>query len=207
MAVIALLFIPGYVTLVVWNRRQGWTPRPDLQLFATAVIISAFCHLPFFWLIPIILRWSHQGTLGTAGHSWTLLGWFLATAIVVPTGAGLLASSRLDAPKGKVATYLARIFPLDRVSRAPTAWDAIWSGRKGRFIVVKLSDGKLVGGKFGTNSAVAFWRDGHDLFLEEEWTVDQHGLFTADSRRIPASRGIWLSGSAVTWVRFVGGEE
>jgi hypothetical protein len=205
--IVALLFIPGYVALVVWNRDQGWTPKPDLQLFASAMVISALCHVPLFWLVPTLLRWRDQSSFTQAGHAWVLLIWFLAVALFMPTLLGLLAGRLLDAPKGRVARWVASTFRADRVSRAPTAWDVVWSRRSGWFVVVELKSGKYVGGKFGTHSAVAFWRDGHDLFLEEEWTVTDDGFFGADSELVPSSKGVWLTGEAIESVRLAGGDE
>jgi hypothetical protein len=69
-------------------------------------------------------------------------------------------------------------------------------------VVAVLKEGGYVGGKFGTTSAVAFWRDGHDLFLEEQWTVTKDGYFSAQSKQVPHTTGVWLSGDAIESVRF-----
>lgn len=200
------LFVPGYLTLVIFNRRQAWTPRPDLQLFAQSIVISSLCHLPLFWLVPTLLRWSREGSYERAGPSWALLGWFVGVALITPTLIGLLASWRLERPKGKISRWTADTFALDQIGRAPTAWDAHWAmtALHGGWVSVKTKDDRWISGKFGTGSAVAFWRDGHDIFLEEEWTTDELGRFTADSKKVSGSKGVWIDGSTIVSLRMAG---
>jgi hypothetical protein len=202
-AVVGSLFVPGYVALSVWNRNYGWSPKPDLQLFASTMLISAVAHVPTLWLVPQLLRWGRDDAFVSAGPLWALVGWFLTVGLVTPSVLGVLADKYMSTPKTRWSIYVARMFRLDRVSRAPTAWDMVWAGRKGRFVVAKLSDGRFVGGKFGRKSGVAFWRDGHDLYLEEEWAVDENGLFTAASGQVPATAGVWLRGDEIEYVRLV----
>jgi Family of unknown function (DUF6338) len=195
--------------LVIWNRRQGWNPRADLRLFSATTVISVFCNLPFLWLIPRVAAWTDEmgNGLVRGARVWLVACWFLTSAVVIPAVLGLVASALFDEPTNKVTRWAVRVFNLDRISRAASAWDVVWAGRQGRFVVVTLEpDGNHVGGRFGTESAVAFWSDGHDLFLEEEWTVNDSGRFTAQSAPVVASGGIWLSGNSIRVVRFVGAE-
>lgn len=74
--------------------------------------------------------------------------------------------------------------------RAKTAWDQFFSRQRTEcWVQVELTDGKVVGGRFGANSFATSWPDPGHMFIEELWRVDEDGYF-ADP--IPGRGGLLL---------------
>ena len=62
--------------------------------------------------------------------------------------------------------------------RAKTAWDMFFGNLKeGCWIQVELTDGRVIGGKFGRESYASAWPDPGHLYIQELWTVDVFGNF------------------------------
>jgi hypothetical protein len=77
------------------------------------------------------------------------------------------------------------------------AFDFAFRGRRARWVIVHLSDGRLVGGYFGLNSyATVEPQTGH-LYIEELWNLDDRGRFLS---AIPGSRGAIFRPTDYVWI-------
>jgi hypothetical protein len=63
---------------------------------------------------------------------------------------------------------------------APTAWDAVFSGKPEGYVLMRLKSGRWVGGKFAEGSHVAGYPQPADIYLKEEMVVNQNGDFVFD---------------------------
>lgn len=63
--------------------------------------------------------------------------------------------------------------------RARTSWDHfVGNLREGCFIIVHLSDGSFIGGRFGQQCHAGGYPEHGHLFIEEIWDTDADGQFT-----------------------------
>ena len=90
--------------------------------------------------------------------------------------------------------------------RAKTAWDDYFSRhRRGCWIQVELTDGRIVGGRFDRDSYASAFPDPGHLYIEELWQIDENGNFTG---RLPGGAGVLLRPSDYRLVRvFTGAEQ
>ena len=66
------------------------------------------------------------------------------------------------------------VYPKDPHS---TSWDWLFSQRKAYWMVVHLKNGEKVVGKLAKNSYSSAFPSAPQLFLEEEWELDENGEF------------------------------
>ena len=82
----------------------------------------------------------------------------------------------------------------------PTAhgWDwGVYRAVTPRFVRVTLESGKFIGGWFGHKSYASTHPHSRDLFIEEQWVLDEQGSFI---NKLDGGLGIWVS---VTDERYV----
>lgn len=59
-----------------------------------------------------------------------------------------------------------------------TAWDEFFSKRRaGCWLKIELKDGRVVGGRFSTNSFASSFPEAGHIFIEEAWQIDESGNF------------------------------
>jgi hypothetical protein len=83
--------------------------------------------------------------------------------------------------------------------RAKTAWDDFFGRQRTEcWLQVELTDGRVVGGRFGHKSFASSWPDPGHLFMEEVWRVDEEGYF---SEPLAGSAGMLLRPSDYKLIR------
>lgn len=81
---------------------------------------------------------------------------------------------------------------------SPSAWDYFFDRTPPLFVLVTLSDGSTVTGRFGSRSFAAPGRGERDLYLESVYTVTNDGAWT----EVPWTAGIWIAGKEITHIEF-----
>jgi uncharacterized protein DUF6338 len=71
----------------------------------------------------------------------------------------------------------------------PTAWDFFFDQREPGFLLVHLTNGKLLGGYRGAKSYAGSFPNDGDIYLEAVYSVDESGRF---GHPIPNTRGVLL---------------
>jgi hypothetical protein len=61
---------------------------------------------------------------------------------------------------------------------APRAWDNLFSDRPNLYVRIETTDGTPLGGRFADNSYAGGFPHEPDLYLEEEWALDENGNLT-----------------------------
>lgn len=73
-------------------------------------------------------------------------------------------------------------------------WDFVFSQRRSCWIIVTLKDGEKVAGKFGHNSFASSAPSEEQIYLEEEWLLNEDGGF---ERQAEQSAGIIILSSEI----------
>src|SRR5262249_29872947 len=95
---------------------------------------------------------------------------------------------------------IASWFNLSTVHVIPTAWDWRLSrvSRGGMYVMVTLSSGGRVAGFFGPNSFASSDSDERDIYVEEEYTVDETGKWEARTEKV----GVLIPAKEIKYIEF-----
>jgi hypothetical protein len=129
-------------------------------------------------------------------HVNALAAYAVVVLVLSPIAVGLLLNAELRRAEKKGS--LRRIHYVLGAHDARTSWDFAFQpfdGSTGAFVTVVLVDGGVIGGMFGDGSWVSRSPTyPHDLFLEEQWALNQDGIPFEPLR---PRRGVWIEGGAV----------
>lgn len=90
-AVIAILFIPGYIFLQFTKNAVAFIPQNvDARYFFAVITWGGLLHLGFFWWTRIVLEWYLSDDLDD--HQWEVARWAAIVLVIAPLVAGLLGS-------------------------------------------------------------------------------------------------------------------
>lgn len=200
-----VLVIPGFVFASVRGALRGPRGTQDLDLLsrlASAIVFSLLfdsLYLIAFGLLVATGRGSLSDvSIDALAASPMQLGLLVfSLGLVVPSVWAVALYYRIDwvalpwrwlpAPVQRL-----RVRPRRRggYRNFPTAWDRSAPGLGGRFVRVRLPDGKWVGGWFSSASSVGTYPHGRDIFIEKQYSMKKDGRFGKEQ---VDSNGIWLS--------------
>jgi len=189
--VLVAFVLPGFVALLVGERThvvpvRNRTPF-ELLLIATyySVVcwgIIALASWPFGLDRADLRRMYREESLGK------LAGLALLAILVVP--AIVATAARLWSRSQKVRPRVLRWLRVHEGHSIPTAWDELFRRRRPAMVRAVLSDKRVLGGYYGSNSFPGYGEQRQDLLLEQRWTLDEDNWFVAPA---PGSHGLWLS--------------
>jgi hypothetical protein len=187
---LALLFVvPGLVALSVRARFiTGRTPSAKEDLFTFVVLSLCYYSMVVFFIEPAF----------SLGHSW--LGRALVWIFLILVGPAIFGFMLGVAAQKDWGAWLAGKFDLTIVHVIPAAWDWRFSrvARSGMFVMVTLTSGERVAGFFGGNSFASSDAGERDLYIEEEYTVTDEGVWEARDEKV----GILISAREVRYIEF-----
>lgn len=192
-AVVVLLFIPGYIFLQFTREAVAFVPQSaDARYFFAVITWGGIIHLLFFAWTQRLLDWYLAKSL--ASHEIEVALWAMCALIAAPLMLGLAGSWAI---KQKVVDDLLAKIGMDYVSRTPSAWN--YATKLGaRWLRVHLKDGTIIGGVYD-ESAFADDTVEQDLFLSEVYNLDEHGDF---GDPVAASAGIWIAHDEISHIMF-----
>jgi hypothetical protein len=211
-AAIALL-LPGFVIVQLSLARSARSPFSDLELALRAIAYAVVIHLVFgFWTAWLVNR------VGTAAelpdHVRAISVYVVGVLLVAPVGVGLgvnylLARAEGDTGQpGLVAAALGAGEARDAFDFAYQRWR-----KQGVYVIVELvghsaTAPRLVGGVFGSKSAVGQTPSPHDVYLEALFVVEEgeQGVRTLTGRLDPP-RGVYIAAEQIARIDFVRAEE
>lgn len=167
LAVVAVALLPGALYTWAFERIAGRWGISLADRVYRFVGISAFFHA---LIAPASYRiWIDQIQPGAlqAGEHLPLWLWPVALAYVAlpaAIGTGLAAAFKAERRWAKRV-----VGPV----AAPTAWDALFSGEPGGYVLMKLKGGAWVGGEYEEGSFVGGYPAPADIYLVDELVVDQ----------------------------------
>lgn len=186
---LVLTILPGAMYTWAFERQVSaygvtFTDRA-VRFFA----LSMGFHAVFGWIEYLLFRHALTGD-GLDPRRFAAAWVGLVVLITIPTLLGTMAGG-LYATRGTKELHWRRLRRMlganeDRFlewvlgrSPAPRAWDAFFSERPTAYLRLQTIDGHAVAGLFADSSYAAGYPNDPDLFLEEEWTMDEEGALVA----------------------------
>jgi hypothetical protein len=203
-AIAVAVILPGFVVADLSRTgRADRTETGDLRLVMRALFYALAIHL----MASPWTRWLAERLDGHAewtNHVNALAAYTVVVLVIAPIVLGLLLNAELRRAEKKGS--LRRIHYVLGAHDARTSWDFAFQpfdASTGAFVTVALADGGVVGGMFGDDSWVSRSPTfPHDLFLEEQWALNQDGIPFEPLR---PRRGVWISGERVKSVQLHAG--
>ena len=197
------LLMPGFIIAELALARSARGPRSDLELALRALAYTLVLHLAAIaWTAWLVRDIGHEDAW--VHHVGAIVLYVVVVLLVSPAALGSLLN-----------WYLARV---ERTDGPPSRWAAALGAGASRdafdFTFQRLSDDgawvicelightdanpRVIGGIYGSKSAIGQTPSPHDVYLQALCTVkrDLQGLWTLDQRVSP-DRGVYIPASQV----------
>lgn len=182
LALFLIFFIPGFITLKVYDLLVPGQERDFSKSLFDAVAYSSLNFAALLWLIGIV----RSGSL----PPWLWYTAMFALLIGMPAAWPVLFLRMRKHPM--VARRIAS--PNARV------WDDIFGKRTPYWVIVHLKDQRRIGGLYGGKSFTSHSPAPPEIYLEEVWKLGENGGFT-DSR-VDSTAGILIMGAEILALEF-----
>lgn len=188
--ILIAFLVPGFIAsslLATTFRRRS---RSASELTLQYLTLSCINYGLWSWLIAIMLygRWIER-------HPVLAIGVVFLIIFVSPLILGLSVSH--VTPSGRVARLLSAVgFKVHRF--IPTAWDYTFEHEEPAWVIVRLKDGSIVYGFWGTESFAGDERGERDLFVEAVFKPANSGHW----QPIPDTGGILIKANEIATIEF-----
>jgi hypothetical protein len=186
LAIIVIAVLPGSMYTWAFERQvtaYGVTLADRvLRFIAISLIFHVILGWGEYWLFRAAFAGEDFGGRQFAA-AWVAILFLVAIPLLAGTTTGGLYATRNN--RDEHWTWLRRGMTQDREDRllgiilgrtpAPRAWDNLFSERPTIYLRVETTDGTPLGGRFADNSYAGGFPNEPDLFLEEEWSLDENG--------------------------------
>jgi hypothetical protein len=180
-ALFLLFFVPGFISLKMYDLLVPGERRDFSKSLYDAIAYSALNLGVLFWLVNFALS-------ADLSRFWWFTCWFGAL-VVFPAGWPLFG---LWIRKSKFVARRLR-------NPNPRAWDSFFQKQDSYWVIVHLKDSRRIGGIYSTRSFASSSPAPPELYLEEVWALDEHGVF---QNRIERTAGILIGGEDILAVEF-----
>jgi Family of unknown function (DUF6338) len=177
-----IFFIPGFVTLKVYDLLIPGEQRDFSKSLFDAVAYSSLNFAALLWLIALV----RSGSL--TPWQWYLAMFFLLIGIPAVWPAVFLQIRKHPIVAQRIASPNARV------------WDDIFAKRTPYWVIVHLKDQRRIGGLYGGKSYTSHSPAPPEIFLEQVWRVDEDGGFTGSV--VESTSGILIMGSEILALEF-----
>ncbi len=192
--ILVAFVLPGFVALLVAERTHV-VPRnrTPFELLLLATYYSVLC-----WGIIALASWPFGLDRADLVRMWReeslgkLAALGLVAVLVVPTLVATLV--RVWRRSRKWRPSVLKTLRIHEGHSIPTAWDELFRRRRPAMVRAVLSDGRIVGGYYGSRSFPGYGQESQDLLLETRWTLDADDWFVEPA---PSSHGVWLSAGSI----------
>lgn len=200
-----VLIVPGVIFMWVKSSFNGYTaedrsvPARILQALVVSVVFDSI----YFAFLGAQVQDALSDPAAWASKTGLALGlMFFLLGIAVPALVAWLLFGHppfLNKPRElwkKARPYLTN----SRFGGEPTAWDNAATTIEAEWVRVRLPDGEWIGGKFTNQTYFSTYPEPRDLFIHEQYSVDEYGNF---GEKVPGTAGVWLAISddcIVQWV-------
>lgn len=188
---ILALVLPGFVIADLQRRKRASVAADsDWELVLRALSYSLILHL-------IVSPWTRSLVLKVENGQWedhlsALALYGTVVLVVAPVAVGLGLNELLLRAERSGENLRWWHYALGGRD-ARQSWDFIFQRiEQGRWLVVKLKNGRAIAGKLGQGS----WASqspapgGHDLWLQEIWSVDDYGQ---PGTMVEPRQGMWVA--------------
>lgn len=208
LAAIALL-APGFIIVELSAARSVRSSRSDLELALRALVYALVIHLAFgYWTAELIRTvgppedWANHVLAVSVYCAIVLIG--VPVAVGVGLNRYLASVEASEKPTSLLASALGAGEARDAFDFAYQRWR-----KEGVWVIVELTDHsaaapRLVGGVYGSRSAIGQTPRPHDLYLETLYAVeeDQEGVRNIGSR-IEPPRGVYIAAAQVARIDLI----
>jgi hypothetical protein len=192
--VLVAFVLPGFVAVLIGERTHEVPVRhrsPFELLLLTGYYsvltygLVALITWPFGLSRETLRDWYREESLGRLGA----LG--LVAIFVIPA---LLATFARIWMRSRVRRWLLGRLNIHETHRISAAWDEFFRRGEAAFVRVVLTDHRIVGGLYGSQSFSGYADHGGDLLLEQAWVLDEDDWFEAPAA---GSTGLWIPGGTI----------
>lgn len=198
--ILVAFVLPGFATVLFKERMHeaGRDVSPlERVLQAGYYAVWSYVLLAGFCILLSIERQDIEDLYGDHKGAPADLVWRAGLAIVAPAFVVANASRIWEGSQLRRRAY--EKVGVNARHRVSTTWDYVFSLRRSLMVRATLRGGEVVGGYYGAESFSAYAKDGRDLYVERQWTMDADGWFEQEA---PDTRGLWIPGEEVVWVAF-----
>ncbi|TGN67335.1 hypothetical protein E4L95_05370 [Paracoccus liaowanqingii] len=144
----------------------------------------------------MLWAWAVYLVLGTDDLPlWTRPAIWTFAILVSPVVMGVLSGL---ATKWGVLSKIYRQMSFHPVHVIPTSWDYAFSKPEPKFLIVKLADGSIFGGLWGTKSFASDEPAERDIYIEKIYKIDKDtGVWTG------TDRSLLLKGEHIRSIEFI----
>lgn len=182
--ILVVAVLPGSVYTWAYERQASAFGASFTDRTLRFVAVSMCFQLVLAWPEYGAYRFAAASTHGFGAGEFGVLWAVLAILIFVPLGfgtalGGLYATRTTREGWRWIRRFLSADMEMRLLSLllgrtpAPRAWDHFFSERPTAYLLIRLLDGRWVAGRFADLSYAGGFPHDQDLFLEEEWAVDQ----------------------------------
>ena len=183
--------VPGFIlqsTISALVPQKGEDTQLTLLRFLT---LSCINYALWSWLIYLIF----QAQFFLSSLVWTVIAWTLII-LISPFVIGLIVGNSNQ--RGFVRKFLQRL-GFNPIHIIPTAWDFKFSGTTSpRWVIVTLTDGNVVAGRYGENSFSSSSSSERDLYIEQIYKISEEGVW----EEIDRTDGMLVKADSIAYVEF-----
>lgn len=160
--IFVLLVIPGFVSLKVYELIYPTGNKDTSKQLIDAVAYSCLNYALLFWPIHEV-----ESSRASIDHPNLYALFYLAVLFLCPV-LWVLMFQRL-----RTLRWLQGILP-HPIGRA---WDYVFGQRRAYWVIVTLTDGERVAGRYDSNSFASSFPAPDQIYLEETWHLNHEGGF------------------------------
>ena len=179
-----VLFVPGFISIKVYELIVATEKRDFSKSIAEAVAYSALNFAVLWWPLSLISSPNYYEQHPSL-YILILFSVFLIFPALWP-----VLFYRLS----KLA-----IFKKHLLSPISQPWDHVFSNRESYWVVIHLTDGSTIRGKYAKQSASSAFPSPKEIYLEEVWRPGEKGGF---KEKVPRSKGVIVLESQISHVEF-----
>jgi len=179
-----VFFIPGFISIKIYDLLVPGVRRDFGNSLAEAIGYTAVNFALLSWLIIPI----HSNNFSVIHPVWYLVLLF----VILFVAPSLWPILWLWIRERRLITKFVN-HPILK------PWDWVFRQRHARWVIVHLTDGRRVGGKFGLQSFASSYPSEEQIYLEEVWELDHSGNF---QRPIERSKGMIILNAQISAVEF-----
>jgi len=179
-----VFFIPGFISIKIYDLLVPGELRDFSKSIFEAVAYSAINFALLSWILIVIQHYDLYNT-----H---IVWFYILQVFVMFIGPIIWPIVFIRASDWKpIAKRI--IHPIQK------PWDWVFLKRKSRWVIIHLTNGNAIGGKYASKSFSSSFPAEEQIFLEEVWKLDSNGVFIKPIKR---SAGIIVLGKEISSIEF-----